>query len=67
MERFEEMCRMYLNGSEEVKETILSFLTEEERKTFIEGVAFYKLFTQPTFYKAVRDALAEEFYKENHK
>lgn len=66
MERFEEMCRIYLSGSEEVKKTILSFLSEEEQQTFLQGVGFYKLFTQPTFYKAVRDSLAETIWNENH-
>lgn len=66
MERFEEMCRAYLNGSEEVRETILSFLNKEDKATFLQGVGFYKLFTRPDFYKAVCDTVAERIYKENH-
>ena len=66
MERFEEMCRLYLNGTEEVREIILSFLNEEDKATFLKGVSFYKLFTQPDFYKAVCDTVAERIYKENH-
>lgn len=66
MERFEEMCRMYLNGSDEVKETILSFLNDEDKETFLKGVSFYKLFTQPDFYKAVCETVAERIYNENN-
>lgn len=66
MERFEEMCRLYLNGTDEVKETILSFLNEEDKATFLKGVSFYKLFTQPDFYKTVRDTVAEMIYRENN-
>ena len=66
MERFEEMCRMYLRGSDEVKETILSFLDDEDKKTFLQGVSFYKLFTQPDFYEVVCDTVAEMIYRENN-
>lgn len=67
MERFEEMARRYLNGTKEEQKIILSFLSEDEQKTFFEGVGFYHLFTDEYFYKNVRSALATQFYNENHR
>lgn len=62
MERFEEMCRMYLNGSDDVKETILNFLNDEEKETFLMGVGLYKLLTEPNYYKAVCQTVGEMVY-----
>ena len=62
MERFEEMCRTYLNGSEEVKNIILSFLSEDERKMFLEGCGFYHLFTDESFYKSACENVGKQVY-----
>ena len=64
MERFEQMCKIYLEGSDSVKEIILNQLDEEQRQTFLKGVSWYKLFTQPDFYEAVRDTVSEMVYEE---
>lgn len=62
--RFEIMCEMYIKVSDEVKELILSFLSDEEKETFLKGCGLYHLFTDPTFYRATQAALAEQLYNE---
>ena len=62
--RFEIMCGLYNSGSDEVKEIILSFLTDEEKEIFVKGCGFYHLFTDPAFYRAAQKALAEQLYTE---
>jgi hypothetical protein len=62
--RFEIMCEMYNNGSDEAKEIILSFFTDEEKEIFIKGCGFYHLFTDNAFYRAAQKALAEHLYAE---
>lgn len=63
--RFEIMAELYNIGTDEVKETILSFLeTEEEKQTFLMGAGLYKLFTNPTFYKDVQKCVGEIIYEE---
>lgn len=65
MGRFEIVCEMYLEGGEEAREIILnSFDTEEERQTFLKGCGLYHLFSDPAFYRAAKDILAEQLYKE---
>lgn len=64
--RFEIIAEAYIYGTEKQREIILSFFNEEEKKTFLEGVGFYKMFTQPDFYKAVCGAVGERIYKENN-
>lgn len=64
MERFEAIARQYLNGNDEIKAMILSFFNEEDKKTFLEGVGFYRLFTDKDYYKNVQDYLAERVYSE---
>ncbi len=62
--RFEIVCEMYIDGSDEVKELILSLFSEEEKKIFLEGCGLYHLFTDSAFYNAAKTALAEQLYKE---
>lgn len=62
MERFEEMCRAYLNGSEHVKEAILNLLSEEEKETFLMGVGLYRLFTDAEYYNAMCQTVSEMVY-----
>jgi hypothetical protein len=64
MGRFEIMCELFLYGGEEVRELILSFLSEEEQKVFLQGVGHYHLLTDPTFYKATERAMGEVIYEE---
>lgn len=62
--RFEIMCEMYIKGSDEAKEIILSFLSDEEKEIFLKGCGLYHLFTDPAFYRATKAALAEQLYNE---
>lgn len=62
--RFEIICEAYIKGSEETRALILSFLSDEEKETFLKGCGLYHLFTDTTFYKAAQDALAETLYNE---
>lgn len=64
MGRFEIMCERYINGSEREREVILSFLSDEERQTFLTGCGLYHLFTDPAFYRAVQESMGEALYKE---
>lgn len=62
MGRFEIMAELYNTGTDEIRETILSFFeTEEEKHTFLMGAGFYKLFTNPTYYKAAQKVACEMF------
>lgn len=62
--RFEIICEMYIKGSDEAKEIILSFLPDEEKESFLMGCGFYRLLTSPAYYKAMQTALGEQLYKE---
>lgn len=63
--RFEIIAELYNIGTDEMKETILSFFeTEEEKETFLMGAGLYKLFTNPTFYKDVQTVLGGRLYAE---
>lgn len=62
--RFEIICEAYIKGSEETRALILSFLSDDEKQTFLQGCGLYHLFTDTTFYKAAQDALAETIYNE---
>lgn len=64
--RFEIIAEAYIYGTKKQQEIILSFLEEKEKKTFLEGVGLYKMFTQPDFYKAVCGAVGERIYNENN-
>lgn len=67
MKRFEQMCEIYINGSEEVRQTILSFMSEEEKQAFLQGCGLYRMFTDEGYYKAVQYAMAETIYDEFRK
>lgn len=60
--RFEVIAELYNIGTDEIKETILSFFeTEEEKETFLMGAGFYKLFTNATYHKAAQKVACEMF------
>lgn len=67
MERFEQICKMYLKSNDKVKEVILNQLNEEQRQTFLQGLSYYKLFTQPDFYESVKDTVGKMVYEELNK
>lgn len=67
MGRFEIMCEKYIDGSERIRNAILSALSPEDQQTFLIGVGLYRLFTDQAYYRAVRDALGEQIWKEMHK
>ena len=62
--RFEIIAERYVKGTQEEKDLILSFFNEKEQYEFLKGVGYYRLFTAPRYYKAVRSALCEVIYKE---
>ena len=62
--RFEIMCEKYIEGNERIRNTILSALSPEDQQTFLIGVGLYRLFTDQAYYRAVRDALGEQIWKE---
>lgn len=64
--RFEIMCEKYIDGHERIRNTILSALSPEDQQTFLIGVGLYRLFTDQAYYRAVRDALGEQIWKELH-
>lgn len=65
MKRFEQMCEIYINGSEEVKALVLAYFdNEEDKKAFLTGCGLYRMFTDEHYYKAVQDAMADTMYKE---
>ena len=66
IKRLEEICNIYLYGTDKEKEIILSFLNEEEKQTFLKAVGFYHLFTDTDFYKNVQTAIAEQIWNEAH-
>lgn len=67
MKRFEEMAEIYLHGTKQEQEIILSFLSDEEKKTFLEGCGLYHLFTDEEFYKQARDAIGRQIWEDAHK
>lgn len=66
MGRFEIMCERYIAGNNMIRQTILSALSPEDQHTFLVGVGLYRLFMDQTYYRAVRDALGEQIWKEAH-
>ena len=66
MGRFEIMCEKYISGNDTIRKTILSALSPEDQKSFLTGVGLYRLFSDQIYYKAVRDALGEQLWKEIH-
>lgn len=62
--RFEIICEKYLQGPETVRQVILEMLDPEERQTFLVGCGLYHLFTDTTFYRAMKTAMGETLYEE---
>ena len=62
--RFEEMCRAYIDAGTEQKKAALALLNEQERRALLQGVAIYRLMTEPDRYEAAKNALGEEVYRE---
>ena len=66
MGRFEIMCERYIDGNDMIRQTILSVLSPEDQHTFLVGVGLYRLFCDQQYYKAVKDALAYQIWRDNH-
>ena len=66
LKRLDDICKIYLYGTDKEKEIILSFLNEEEKEIFLKAVGFYQLFTDTDFYKNVQTAIAEQIWNEAH-
>ena len=66
LKRFEEICRLYLNGSWSVRKTILSCFDENEQKILLEGIGLYHMFTDERYYKIICKSLGEQLYEELH-
>ena len=64
MGRFEIMCERYINGSNRDREIILSFLTEDEKQTFLLGCGLYHLFTDKQFYEETRSSIGDQIYRD---
>ena len=62
--RFEIICEKHLQGPETVRQVILEMLDPEERQTFLVGCGLYHLFTDATFYRAMKTAMGETLYEE---
>ena len=62
--RFEIICEKYLQGPDSVRKVILEMLDPEERQTFLIGCGLYHLFTDATFYRAMKTAMGETLYEE---
>lgn len=67
MGRFEIMCERYINGTNREREIILSFLDEEEKKTFLTGCGLYHMYTDSKFYDAVKKAVIDQIYDDIRK
>ena len=65
--RFEIICEKYLQGPDSVRKVILEMLDPEERHTFLVCCGLYHLFTDATFYRAMKTAMGEQLYEELHK
>ncbi len=64
MGRFEIICELFIDGDDKVRETILEALEPDERQTFLKGVGLYRMFRDDRYYKAVQQAVGEQFMKE---
>ena len=60
--RFEAVAARFLQLNEEQQAQIVAMFPEAERKTFLEGVGMYHLFTDETFYKAIETTVGEQLY-----
>lgn len=63
MERTETVIKAFINATEEQRATVLEMLTEDERKTFAEALAWYKLFTNSEYCKAVKNSMARVIWE----
>ena len=61
---FEQVCEAYIWADQEHQRKALELLPEDERKTFLQGVALYRLFTDPAYYREMCEAMAETIFKE---
>ena len=61
---FEQVCEAFIASDQEHRQQALEILDENERKTFLQGVALYQLFTRPEYYRESIAAMAEEMYHE---
>ena len=63
--RAEEIATRFINGSPEIRKTILScFETEGERHTFMQYVVFFEMFTNEAYYKKIKDLTFKSFIEE---
>ena len=61
----EEIAQQYINGSPEVRKTILNFFeTEDETQTFMQYVGFFEMFTSENYYKKIRDLTLKSFVED---
>lgn len=66
MGRFEIMCETYLSGTEEIRDIIMENIPTSDREAFLTGCGLYHLFTDETFFRAVCEAMAEQFWNDTH-
>ena len=61
-----DVANRYLHGSDMEKQAILSCFTDEEKKTFVNFIGYYKLFSDQKYFDAVKSAvcgkLLEDIY-----
>lgn len=62
--KFEQVCEAFIDADQERQKRALEILDEGERETFLMGVALYRLFTRPDYYKEMKQAMAEKMYYE---
>lgn len=54
----------YLHGSDIEREAILSCFTDEEKKTFVNFIGYYKLFNDQKYFDAVKSAVCGKLLKD---
>lgn len=54
----------YLHGSDIEREAILSCFTDEEKKTFVNFIGYYKLFSDQKYFDAVKSAVCGKLLKD---
>lgn len=60
MKRFETVAKAFINASKEAQAKVLEMMSETERKTFLEGVGLYRMFTDEIYYKKIETAVLKE-------
>ena len=58
------VANRYLHGSDIEREAILSCFTDEEKKTFIDFIGYYKLFSDQKYFEAVKSAVCSKLLKD---